>query len=403
MVQTPKSSAAYQSDLLNSLTSTGITQTNPGGKARAFSDAVANEMATLDASTYGNIGQTLIAYATGNNLDYIGSVFGVYRIPRSDSASSVDQDSPDGNFNFYVKIGTFGNINNGNNIVVPAGSILSTSQLNSLTYTLDQDVTCLASDSIVYFSATSTSTGSSGNAGANVFNQINFSNYADSYFGSLLVTNVYGLLGGQDEESDDDFRYRINLKLQSNNGAAESDLRLAILAIPGIQDVVFERLSGTFNAYIFAISPIIPPSLLSTVQSVMEDIISYPLVGNAIAPDLIGISLETEITFASGTSQSDEATIISTAISAGNTYLNNLGTGGTLIVNTLANVIASADSRILDIGQPDKPIAALYIWRSRSDGSRYSRTLISNYTAALGERIITETSIDIPINLIAGS
>lgn len=400
MIQSPKTLAGYESDLLGALTDTGITQTSPGGKARAFTDAVANEMSILDMNTYSNIGQTILAYATGVNLDFVGSIFGVTRLARTDSSDDITADNAEGNFNFYVLTGNFGNINNGNDITVPRGTIISTSTVSGPSYTLDTDVTLSSTDSVAYFSATAVQTGSSGNAAASVFTKLSFSNYADSNYGSLLVTNAYGLVGGRDAETDDDYRYRINLKLQSNNGAAQADLNLAILSVPGIQNVVFERLSGTFNAYIYAISPVIPPSLLQTVQTLLDSIVSYPLVGVAVAPDLIGISLETTITFSSGTSQSDQTTIISNAVAAGISYVNNLGVGGTLVINTLANVIASADSRILDIGQPDQPIEAIYIWRSRSDGSRYSRNLITNYTLSVGERFISEP-LDTPINLVA--
>ena len=56
------------------------------------------------------------------------------------------------------------------------------------------------------------------------------------------MTNNFGLVGGRDAESDDDYRFRLNLKIQSRAGANEAALRLELLEIPGIQDVVFERL-----------------------------------------------------------------------------------------------------------------------------------------------------------------
>jgi hypothetical protein len=58
--------------------------------------------------------------------------------------------------------------------------------------------------------------------------------------------------------------------------------------------------------------------------------------------------------------------------------------------NDIAAAIRSASSKILDVGQPNRQIEEIYIWRSREDGSRYSRTLIANYTPALGERIAVE-------------
>ncbi len=107
-------------------------------------------------------------------------------------------------------------------------------------------MTCLPTQSSVPFSVTNLQAASAGNAAAGVFTNSNFTNYADSAYGSLLVTNNYGLIGGRDVESDDDYRYRINLWIQSKGGAAEADLRLAVLVLPGIQDLDSVRQAGAF-------------------------------------------------------------------------------------------------------------------------------------------------------------
>jgi hypothetical protein len=59
------------------------------------------------------------------------------------------------------------------------------------------------------------------------FNRHNFTNYAESRFGSLLVTNDFGIIGGRDQEGDESYRYRIHLKLISQSGSNESSLRFA--------------------------------------------------------------------------------------------------------------------------------------------------------------------------------
>jgi hypothetical protein len=86
----------------------------------------------------------------------------------------------------------------------------------------------------------------------------------------------------------------------------------------------------------------------------------------------------------------DVPNILSAAASAAQTYINNLAIGSPLVINQVADQILNSDPRILDIGDPDKPIAEFYIWRSRQDGTRYSRFLVNDYTPALGERIVTE-------------
>jgi hypothetical protein len=67
----------------------------------------------------------------------------------------------------------------------------------------------------------------------------------------------------------------------------------------------------------------------------------------------------------------------------------------------IADQIQSSDSRILDVGDPNQPIAEIYIWKSRPDGTRYSRFLLGNYSPNVGERIVVENKSNLanPINL----
>ncbi len=400
-IQSPQATSVTQLNLLSALQATGITQTSPGGKARAFSDAVGNEIGGLEFRSFAALGQSLLPYATGDNLDFIGEMFGVPRIQAQTGSSPIS----DGNFIFYVQSGTFGNINSGNSITVPAGTLLSTASAYGPTYTADNPVLLPAGSSSVSFSATSTTDGSSGNVLPNAITNHNFQGYTNFRYGSLLVTNNYGIVTGVDEETDTNYRYRINLKISSKNGAAESDLRLAILLVPGIQDVVFSRQAGTYLCYIYATSPTVPISVMQLVQAQMNQVTAWPLVGTAVQPDLVGISLSTTVTFVSGATSSQQSAAVANAQAAASNYINNLdsASGQTFVINQLASQILDSDSNILDIGNPDQPINAIYIWRSREDGTRYSRTLINDYVPQLGERITTEPSISMPISLASAS
>ena len=70
---------------------------------------------------------------------------------------------------------------------------------------------------------------SAGNAASGIFSLSNFTGYTESAFGLLLVTNNYGIVSGADAELDANYRYRIQLKIQSPNGANEAALRFQIL------------------------------------------------------------------------------------------------------------------------------------------------------------------------------
>jgi uncharacterized phage protein gp47/JayE len=398
MIQKPQSTALYQQNILDALVQTGIRQTSPGGKARAFCDIVGDQLGSLEARQFVNLSQTLLPYAGADSLDFLGALYGVSRIQQFDITSSASE----GNFEFFVRSGTFGAINNGNPIIVPAGTKIFSGSVGGPVYLVTAAVTLPAGSSSVFFSATNQDGGSQGVAGTGILTQHNFTNYTGSRFSSLLVTNNFGLVGGRDQEDDDSYRYRINLRLQARGDSSEDALRLQLLQVPGVQDLVFVRQSGTFNVYVYGISPSVPPSLLQAVQSQLDSSTAFPLVGTALSPDLIGISLATTLTLSKTVASTDQTSIISSAIAAAEDYINNLGVGGTLVLNQIADKILSADSRIQDIGNPNQPLQSIFIWRSRLDGTRYSRFLVNDYTPSTGERIVVE-SLATPISLTIAS
>ena len=396
MIQKPYTSTQFQVDILQALANTGITQLTPGGKARAYGDIVADKLGQMELREFLNLSETLLPFAIGANLDLIGEIFGVTRI----GASAAGVAATDQNFEFYVRTGTFGDINNGQDILIPDGISIYTASPSGPVY-LSYPVVLPAGQSSAYFTARAATPGSAGNAAASVFTQHNFTNYSNAAYGSLLVTNDYGVVAGRDAETDDDFRYRVNLKLQSQSGVNEAALRFQLLQVPGIQDVVFDPHAGAFDCYVYSISPQVASSILQNVQQVINDNVAYPLAGLALAPDLVGISLTTTLEMNAGLSAAYEQAAAANATAAAEDYINNLAIGQTLVINTIADKILGSDSRILDVGDPDQPIAEIYIWKSRPDGSRYSRFLLGNYTPAAGERIVVETNSSLanPINL----
>lgn len=398
-IQNPQSASVFQSNILSALQGTGLTQLNPGGKGRAFCDAVGNELGGLELRSYAAIGQSLLPFATSDNLDFLGEIYGVSRLDGQTASAAIS----DGNCVFYVLTGTFGAINSGQSITIPAGTVISTGVPNGPIFTTDSSVFLPSTSTEVAFSATSTTDGSSGNVAAASLTSHNFQGYTDFRYGTLLVTNNFGIVAGSDPETDDNYRYRINLKLSSKNGAAQADLTLAILQVPGIQDVVFVREAGTYICYVYATSPLVSTGTMQMVQAQMNTATAWPIVGVATQPDLIGISLATTLTFVSGATSSQQQTAIANAAAAAQTYINSLTVGQTFVINAMASALLSADPNILDIGNPNQPLNGIYIWRSRDDGTRYSRFLVADYVPNVGERIEIEASITNPINLTIAS
>jgi hypothetical protein len=101
---------------------------------------------------------------------------------------------------------------------------------------------------------------------------------------------------------------------------------------------------------------VISPSLLQLASETIAATAAFPIQGTALTPDLVGISFETTLSFASGITQADQSAIIATATAAAANYVNNLSVNSPLVINQLASAVLSSDSRIQDIGAPNDEI-----------------------------------------------
>lgn len=395
MVQKPKTLSEFQVDILRGLASTGISNLSPGGKARAFLDICADKCSEVDFRAFSNLNQMLLPYAVGGSLDTLGDIFGVARIQQQDAKVSPY----DSNLKFYVRTGTFAEINKGEPVVIPDGIQVTTSGQNGGPVYLLDGTTLDPSANFQYVSARSLSQGSLGNLSERVLNVHNFRNYAAAAAGSLLIINEHGVTGGRETESDESYRYRIALKLKSQNNVNESALRFQLLQVPGVQDVVFTPYSGGFYVYLYSISPSVSSDVLNVAQRFVNENIAFPINATVLSPDLVGVSLSTTVKVKPMTSSSEGASIATNARAAASQYISNLRVGETLYINSVAAAIRASDPRILDVGQANNQIPEIFIWRSRSDSSRFSRFLVNDYSPQVGERIIVETSVSAPINI----
>lgn len=177
--------------------------------------------------------------AKGEALDSLAySMYGLTRYP----ARKANVRASDFNIYFTVARGktSFGDINNGNSILIPAGTILSTTgstnSIGGIRYVISEDVV-LASNSITgYASATAINSGKSYNLNKGL-NYHNFLNYSDSENNTLLVNNTYPILNGSDAESDDNFRFRIMNHLNSLKSTNYNNILFSSLNVPGIINI----------------------------------------------------------------------------------------------------------------------------------------------------------------------
>ena len=86
--------------ILNSLEkNAGITSTSPGSIARAFAEAMSDQIGDLYTILKYNVDQTMISTASGRNLDLIGEL---YSVPRKFVSQQVAEDRNIANILFAI-------------------------------------------------------------------------------------------------------------------------------------------------------------------------------------------------------------------------------------------------------------------------------------------------------------
>ena len=170
--------------------------------ANAFTETVADELVFLRRQVQSYFEDYQITNVVGEKLDNLAfEMFGLTRI--ADSIASVT--ALERNIYFYASTGTFGDLNENQDFVIPRGTLLSNnSNLDTATiiYETDEDVTLISDESRTFVSATAIASGFNFNVDTDSLVYHNFTDYSLSNYGGLNVTNLSPILNGRDLESD---------------------------------------------------------------------------------------------------------------------------------------------------------------------------------------------------------
>lgn len=382
---------------------TNISFLSPGAKVRLILDIV-NEKLSLQANQFDvNTGKSFIRNAEGVLLDFIGELFGVQRIKSQKAEVSREEK----NFYFYTLEESFGDLNIGEDIVIPPGSvkIYNTEEENIevISYVNTEEIRLPADQRIVYFSAESEGLGGNFNVGANSLVFHNFKGYADSLNRSLLVSNEASITYAEDEESDENFRFRIQQQTLAGEAANFSAIRLALLSIPGVSDVFrvrYPRGIGTTDWLIKAVTPIVPQRLIDTCQAAIDNTQAEGMENLAKPPVLIGLELRFSITYRSRLEDFVKDQIKNDLRKNIITYVNSLAIGEKLVLDQIKKIILNSDNRIESIGSEDTDtdFNAINIYkRFSTSNSVVRRSLVGDYKTRNNERVVVEPNLEAPI------
>lgn len=381
------------SDVLNDvLTSTNITQTSPGSKARSFIEATTNKLGDMWNKFDLNMTHAFLDGAEGKYLDYFGDMFGLERVGEN-TASIATGDQV---IRFYRDAS-----DSVGEIPISQGTTISTlPNSGGVSYTTTEYVTLLDGVSEIYVSARAVKSGGGSNVGKDNLTNHNVSN-PTGVTSILYVINDADITTGRGVESDANFRFRLSQQVLSSETGNSTSIRMACLTVPGVADVrlmPFFRGVGTFDVLIKATTPSVSESLLNNVRQSLYFVAAQGVSFNVRRPKETGVSVSVVITLRDSVSSSAESNLRIAIQRALFNYIDNLDIGEELIVNEIVQRVMSVDDNIKTMGTAGKPIKEIVLYKKESDltVSRIPKTLFSlgntpsDYAPAEDEKLLIE-------------
>lgn len=380
--------------------STNISRYTPGAKAQALLLSINKQyrkaLTSIDLASV----MAMINGARGIFLDYIGELVGVKR----ERPKKAKSDKAARNFKFYTYAENFGAINEGQPIQILKGQRIYTDPNldgKEISFFSTEDILLPENINYGYISVEASADGKAFNIGPNTAVNHNVTNYTDAANSSLLVTNLGAVDSGDEEEDDDRYRYRIINNRLTGEAANSTAIRLVILSTPGIADYradPYKRGIGTVDIIVQSSTGYTSQDLIDQIQERIDTIAKAEGLHFYIrGPKEIGIQVYLTVTYKSGVvgdikRQNEELYLTNLR-----NYLFSLGMGFELIINDLIPLFPITEV-VRSIGEPNKPLDYVYIFKSSTLSDRRSRSLLlENYITKFDEKLIPEISVESPL------
>lgn len=377
--------------LFDVVNDTNITRVSPGTKTRALVEAMSKKMGRMYQKFDINVAQAFINGAEGKYLDFIANTMGVFRLGEEPARiNSVER-----NVKFFVDVGTFGDINGGNSISIPTGTIISTLvRSKGIKYRTPYDVVLPASASSAYIPAEAITSGTRSNVGKGQLRFHDYNGYTDSSNESLKITNDGEVVSGKSIESDTNLKFRTVNQILSSEMANEMAIRLAALSVPGVADITinpFAKGIGTFDILVHSISPSVPLTLVDAVRESISKVVAMGVVGNVRKPTETGVSLLGTLRYKRVLTVEEESNILASATRNVTVYINNLDIGEDLIVNEMVERVMATSDLVKNIGVANNPFEAVYIYKSsRLEDNKVRSEVLGDFTPKIDEKLLIE-------------
>lgn len=377
----------------------GIGSVVPGSKLYQIAESAAYE-AYINADTIDNfIYNNSLVSATGVALDQIGkNFFGINRIKATTPIVTNSMKA----IKFYTNNGvTFGTINKvndlANDIIIPEGTLITgTNNGISYTFRITSTITLPLNNTEAYIDAEMLS-GDLNLIPANTLTSHNFVNYTTSSTKLLLVTNTVAIGTSSEEESDDNYRYRLMTSIKGRDVNSYYGIKNKLLTLSGVSNVEIINAAhggGTFSVIVQGITPVTSLATLDLVESEIRNIVPPWVYFTVRRPNYIGITLTVGINSLS--SDIISASVVNSIKSSVTNYINNFY--GSYIEISKIQSIAQAAASSYSI-----TINSLQLY-SGEDGYRmFEEIVLDQYNDKIYiqqfDKIIVETDIYEPIKV----
>jgi len=340
-----KSKSEILNQIMNSLSrNAGITNTSPGSIARAFADAVSDQIGDLYTILKFNMDQTMISTASGRNLDLIGEL---YSVKRKQITETLATDRNIANVIFSIaKVYS-------RSIVIPKGTLIyndiATEANLQFPFSLVEDVTIEVGSKRTYGQVIPSFSGQSFTAAIGSLTRTNFIPPPGVV---LSVQNTKEIHNRIDYESDENYRRRIIRSVKLYSAGTVEAIRLAALAVKGVRDVRIREASYGIGSCEVVIVPESVTTSSTIDRAVFDQLVDYRPIGinmNISVANRVPIGAVVNIILSSGVSQAQGSSIANQAAYFIKRYLNSLTIGDTLNIESMKSQAFLASDLILEV------------------------------------------------------
>jgi len=150
---------------------------------------------------------------------------------------------------------------------------------------------------------------------------------------------------------DETYRYEISMRWETAANANYQALRLALLAVPGVDEVVgmeYTHGTGSFSFIVVPSYGFSPQSVKSAAEQALQEIKAYGVKQTVLLPKEIPLELQVRLVFSDSVPSSERERIRLDCKSALIAYFANFNMGQGFIYNELVEQIMSVDKNVMD-------------------------------------------------------